>query len=301
MVNIFTYSDYRLYLKDAYLERREESSKFSYRFIASKVGFSSPGFFANVLAGKKDISLKLVLKFAELFRLNRKEKEYFELLVLFNKATGASEKKEYLDRMLSLHGSLIKKVESYQWEYFEKWYYTAVRELIAIRSFYGDYRALAAMVNPPITPAEAKKSIELLLSLGLIQKGMNGSFERTDAVITSGDEISKTLIDAYQVQAMDLAKYALDKLPSGTRNFSTLTLSVSASTYAAMIDELRSFRKRLLQMAQNSEEVDRIYQMNFHVFPLTTLPTKINTPLRLLDEKNQKQKFLKAPKKVVDD
>src|SRR3954463_7260401 len=101
LVNIFTYFDYRKFLQDAYNERRKENPNFSYRFIASKVGFSSPGFFANVLKGKKDISLKLALKFAELFKLVRKEKEYFELLVLFNKATGAGEKKEYLDRLLA--------------------------------------------------------------------------------------------------------------------------------------------------------------------------------------------------------
>jgi mannose-6-phosphate isomerase-like protein (cupin superfamily) len=46
------------------------------------------------------------------------------------------------------------------------------------------------MVNPPITISEAKKSIELLLSLGLIRKGVDGTFERTDAVITAGDELS---------------------------------------------------------------------------------------------------------------
>lgn len=281
MVNIFEYSDYRQYLKDAYTERRQESSKFSYRFIASKVGFASPGFFTNVLAGKKDISLKLVLKFAELFKLNRKEKEYFEVLVLFNKATSGGEKKEYLDRLLALRGSRVKKVEAHQWEYFEKWYYTAVRELIALRPFRGDFRALAAMVNPPISVSEARKSIELLLSLGLICKGPDGAFERTDAVISAGDELSKALIDSFQVQAMDLAKQALDKLPTGTRNFSTLTLSVSGATYEAMIEELRSFRRRLLEMAQNSDNVDRVYQMNFHVFPLTTLPSLAKPAIKL--------------------
>lgn len=281
MVNIFEYTDYRLYLKDAYTERRRESSKFSYRFIASKVGFTSPGFFTNVLAGKKDISLKLVLKFAELFKLNRKEKEYFEVLVLFNKSTSGGEKKEYLDRLMALRGSHIKKVEAHQWEYFEKWYYTAVRELIALRPFRGDYRALASMVNPPISVPEARKSIELLMNLGLIRKGMDGIYERTDAVISAGDEISKALIDGFQVQAMDLAKHAMDKLPSGMRNFSTLTLSVSGSTYDAMIEELRGFRRRLLEMAENSEDVDRVYQMNFHVFPLTTLPSRTAAALRM--------------------
>jgi uncharacterized protein (TIGR02147 family) len=272
VVNIFEYIDYRQYLRDAYAERRQESAKFSYRFIAGKVGFSSPGFFANVLSGKKDISLKLVLKFAELFRLGRKEKEYFELLVLFNKATGASEKKEYLDRLLAMRGGRVKKVEAHQWEYFEKWHHTAVRELIAIKPFRGDYRALAGMVNPSITVQEARKSVELLERLGLIRKTVDGAFERTDAAISAGDAVSQALISAYQVQAMELAKYAIDHQPSGTRNFSTLTMSVSGATYEAMLEELRAFRRRLLEMASESDDVDRVYQMNFHVFPLSSLP-----------------------------
>jgi len=270
--NIFEYIDYRRYLRDAYDERRKESSKFSYRFIAGKVGFSSPGFFANVLSGKKDISLKLVLKFAELFKLGRKEREYFETLVLFNKSTGASEKKEYLDRLLALRGTRVKSVEAHQWEYFEKWHHAVVRELIALKPFRGDFRALAAMMNPTITVPEARKSIELLERLGLIRKGSDGIYERTDAAISAGDAISKALIGAFQLQAIDLAKYAMESLPSGTRNFSTLTMSVSGATYEAMLEELRAFRRRLLDMAQESENVDRVYQMNFHVFPLSALP-----------------------------
>jgi uncharacterized protein (TIGR02147 family) len=286
VANIFEYIDYRRYLRDAYEERRRENPKFSYRFIAGKVGFSSPGFFANVLSGKKDISLKLVLKFAELFKLGRKEREYFETLVLFNKAAGASEKKEYLDRLLQLRGGKVKKVEAHQWEYFEKWHHAVVRELIALKPFRGDFKALAAMVNPPISAAEARKSVELLERLELIRKGLDGTYERTDAAISAGDDISKALIGAFQVQAMDLAKHALDHLPSGTRNFSTLTMSISGPTYLAMLEELRAFRRRLLEMAQASEQVDRVYQMNFHVFPLTALPAETvpapRPPLRTL-------------------
>lgn len=289
MANIFEYIDYRRYLRDAYEERRKESAKFSYRYIAGKVGFSSPGFFANVLSGKKDISLKLALKFAELFKLGRKEREYFEALVLFNKSTGASEKKEYLDRLLALRGTRVKSVDAHQWEYFEKWHHAVVRELIAIKPFRGDFRALAAMVNPPITAQEARKSVELLERLGLIRKGGDGTYERTDAALSAGDAISKALIAAFQIQAMDLAKHAMETLPGGVRNFSTLTMSVSESTYEAMLEELRAFRRRLLDMAQESEDVDRVYQMNFHVFPLSSLPSAAPTasrpPLRTVPPK----------------
>jgi len=265
-------------MKDAYDERRKANPNFSYRFIAARVGFASPGFFTNVLKGKKDISLKLAHKFAELFKLGRKEKDYFEALVLFKKAASTSEKKEYLDRMLALRGTRIKKLGAEQYEYFEKWYYTAVREAMALQPFRGDYRALAALINPPITVPEAKKAVDVLERLGLVKPDSDGVYERTDAVVSAGDEISKVLLNAFQIQAMDLAKHALDHLPSRTRNFSTLTLSISGTTYSAMVEELRAFRRRLLEMAKNSDEPDRIYQMNFQVFPLTVLSPKPKSP-----------------------
>jgi uncharacterized protein (TIGR02147 family) len=268
VINIFDYTDYRQYLQDAYSERKRENPKFSYRFVASRVGFSSPGFFTNVLKGKKDISLNLAFKFADLFKLGRKQREYLELLLLFHKAGGNREKEEYLNRLLALRSSTVKKVAANQYEFYEKWYYTAVREALALHPFRGDFRELSAQICPPITVAQARKSIELLEQLGLIRKDAEGSYERTDAVISAGDEISRVLINAFQVQAMELAKHALDRLPSGKRNFSTLTLSISASTYSAMLDELREFRGKLL----NSDNVDRVYQMNFQVFPLTALP-----------------------------
>ena len=291
MANIFDYIDYRRFLRDAYEERRKENAKFSYRFIAGKVGFSSPGFFANVLSGKKDISLKLALKFAELFRLNRKEKEYFEALVLFNKSADPAEKKVYLDRLQALRGSNVKKVEAHQWEYFEKWHHAVVRELIALKPFRGDFRALAAMVNPPISIQDARKSVELLERLGLIRKESDGVYERTDAAISAGDAVSQALITGFQVQAMDLAKHALENMPKSARSFSTLTMSISEPTYLAMLEELRAFRRRLLDMAQASDDVDRVYQMNFHVFPLTRLPeppaAAPRAPLRTLPPKER--------------
>jgi len=69
---------------------------------------------------------------------------------------------------------------------------------------------------------------------------------------------------------MDLAKEAVDRFPRDTRSISTLTLSLSAEVYAAIDAKLALFRREVLDMVKNDTNgVDRVYQFNFQVFPLT--------------------------------
>ncbi len=271
MVDVFVYSDYRQFLADAYAERHNRDRRFSYRFIAQKAGFASAGFFTNVLKGKKDVSMPLAIRLADVFGLSPRQRQYFEQLVMFNKSQTESEKQEHLKRLRNLRGRAAKNVDGSQGEFYAQWQNTALREVLALKPFNGDYKALGAMLNPPLSAAEARKAVDLLLQLGLVRKISGGSLERTDPNLTAGDAVSQALIVGYQLQTIELARRALEELPKNQRNFSTLTLSISAATYTDILEELRVFRKRVLTMAAESQDPDRVIQMNFHVFPLTHL------------------------------
>lgn len=273
-MDVFNYTDYRQFLADAYAERHSRDRRFSYRFIAQKAGFASAGFFTNVLKGKKDISLHLAIRLCGVFGLSPRQRQYFEQLVLFNKAHSEAERQDHLKRLRTLRGRAAKSLEGHQGEFYAKWQYTAIREALALKPFKGDYQALGAMLNPPLTAIEARKAVDLLIELGLLRKITGGSLERTDPNLTTGEAISPELIMGFQVQVMELAKKALEELPTEQRNFSTLTLSISQPTYLAMLEELRSFRKRLLTMAAESDDPDRVIQMNFQIFPLTQIEEK---------------------------
>jgi uncharacterized protein (TIGR02147 family) len=77
MIEPFEYLNYRKLLKDLYEERKAEQPFFSYRYIAQKVGFTSAGFFTNIISGKRNISPEYIFKFAEVFKLKKTENEYF--------------------------------------------------------------------------------------------------------------------------------------------------------------------------------------------------------------------------------
>jgi uncharacterized protein (TIGR02147 family) len=270
MVDIFAYSDYRKYLHDFYEAEKKRNRHFSHRYIAQKVGFNSSGFFSKILQGTTNISNELALKFAEFCKLKKSEADYFGLLVLYNQAKSHADKKRWFEKILVFSKSKVKIVEISQYEFFEKWYYVAIRELLAFYKFDGDFKELAKNVDPPISPSQAKKAIGLLLRLGLIKKDVDGIYSQTDALISTGYDAKTVAINNFQLATLDLAKESIDRFSKEERDISTLTLSFSGPTYQVLGEKLKTFRREMLELVKNdTNPIDRVYQINFQIFPLS--------------------------------
>lgn len=270
MISVFDYTDYRALLRDLYQQEKRDKPFFSYRYICAKVGFTSAGFFTNIIAGKRNISSDIIFKFAELFKFNKRETEYFETLVLYDQSKQHTHKKFYYEKLLSMRRGKVRELAADQYEYFNKWYYVAVREALNFFDFKGDYRALAKKLRPAITPSEAKEAVVLLERLGLVAKNANGTYSLTDATITTVPHVPLVAVHNFQIATMDLAKQALDRIPREERTISTLTLSLSKETFDAVSEKLALFRREMLDMVKNDQhEVDRVFQFNFQIFPLT--------------------------------
>jgi uncharacterized protein (TIGR02147 family) len=268
-INLYDYADYRAFLKDWYKRERDSDRKISYRRLAQDIGFKSPGHFSLIVNAKANLSLKVLDRFIRYLGLSKKEAEYFQALVLYNQAKALDEKKRYFDRMMSFKQFRIRSIEATQYEFLEKWYYLAVREVLAVHAFKGDYTALAQMIEPAISVDEARKAIETLKRLGLISRDAQGRWQRVETVLASGPEAPSLAVNAFLSQAMDLAKSALDRIPKEDRVLAATTVSVSQETFEEIREETRNFRKRILEMAQRDPRPDRIYQFQFHVFPLS--------------------------------
>jgi uncharacterized protein (TIGR02147 family) len=268
-LNLFDYFDYRNLMRDLYKERKAEDAGFSYRSIARRAGFSSAGFFTKILQGKSNISLPLIFKFAEVFKLTKAQTDYFELLVLFAQATSNSEKRHYFEKIVTVRKSKVKTLDPVQFELFDKWYYVAVREILDVYLFSDDYKDLAKKVYPPIKPSEAKEAVETLEKLGLIRRDPNGYYKRLDTIVSSGDEWESLVIQKYQSETIELAREALYAVPKTNRDISTLTLSISESGLQRLKEKIKEYRRELLEIAKADENADRVYQLNLQLFPLS--------------------------------
>jgi uncharacterized protein (TIGR02147 family) len=271
MPDIFAYLDYRQFLNDSIAERRKENSNFSLRYISQKAGIKSSGFLSMVLKGTRNISEKLIIELARILKLNKKERHYFRSLVYFNQAKSHSEKSHFYREILSLQKGPVRTVTQNRYEFYDKWYYSAIRELVAIYEVTDEnYEMLAKVIKPVVKPGEVKSALEVLTRLGLITKTKPGVYKRTDAVITSGVSVVKPFaIQNFQLATLELAKSAYERFPREERELSTLTMSIDKTTYNLIQKKVAKLRSEIMELARSVPEPEQVYQLNMQLFPLS--------------------------------
>ncbi len=271
MPELFTYIDYRKFLKDYYEEQKAKDAKFSHRYFTMKVGFSSSGYFSDVLAGKKNLSGAFMLKFAKALKMGREEEEYFLNLVSFNQAKTLEEKNRFYEKMMTTGKVKVDLLDAGQHEYISKWHYAAVRELLHYHDFGDDFKDLGRRLDPPIPAKEARKAIELLTTLGLIARDDKGNWRPTSANLKLGSGFDTFSLANHHRSTLELAVRALDAFPVDQRGFSTLTLPLTADKIRKAKTAIKNLRMYLLALSENGAKADRVYQFNFQLFPVTRI------------------------------
>ncbi|MBK9576989.1 MAG: TIGR02147 family protein [Fibrobacterota bacterium] len=271
MPEIFTYTDYRKFLSDAWAERKARDAKFSHRFIALRAGFASSGFFSKILSGDVNLTPSGALKLAEIFRLSNRETRYFELLVLYDQARSHEERMLFLDRIVASRNLGVPELETSKTAFCRDWRAVAVLQALDLIEHRDDHALLGRMLTPKVEAAEVGRILALLDELGLAAKGDDGIWRKTQATLTTGDAESEA-IDLFRQTTMELGIESMDRWTREDRSISTLTLSVSRQTFERLRDKLRCLRREALDMASSDDLPDRVIQVNFQMFPLAVRP-----------------------------
>jgi uncharacterized protein (TIGR02147 family) len=269
MQPVFEYIDYRKYLKDFYAESKSSKKYFSYRYFAGKAGLNSPILLKMVIDGKRNLSRKTINKFISGIILKEKEAVYFRNLVLFNQAKSAQEKQEYYRLLRSLFKMVPQHlIEDEELNYFDKWYYSALREGVCHHNFKDDWGRIAACVTPHITPAEAQSAVEWLLYHGFLQKTKRGTYEQVQRAITTRSEVLSLAVRKFNRKMIQLAEQSLDAVEVKQRFATGITVGINAEAYDILVAEIEAFRDRVVQFVNSVDPADRVYQVNIQLFPL---------------------------------
>ena len=271
MLPVFAYTDYRTFLSDYVAEQKRKDRRFSYAVLARRVGFKSRTFLHKVINGEKRLSYKKSSKVGAAINLRRKEIAYFRTLVRLNEESSLDKKISCYEKLNALNkrndALLIRKD---QYDYFSTWYLAPLRELTVMTDFGNDYKKLGAMLSPPISAALARRGVTLLLRLNLIKKQGDG-YIQTGASITTGDLVKSLAVARFQKQTIDLAAKALSR-PLQEREIATLTFGTNEAGFRQIQAEIIAFRKKLIEIILSHQQLDRVYQLNFQLFPLTRCP-----------------------------
>lgn len=276
MITIFEYTDYRQYLSDLFQEKKRQNPGFSHRVLSKKLGLSTSNYVLLIMQGKRNLNPDLRYKMSNIFDHSRKEADYFELMVNFAHAKTDSEKNYYYTKMISIRKTLkIQVLDDRQYEYLSTWYNPVIRELVTHPEWNGDFSILAKSVRPAITAVQARRSVELLLRCGLIEK-KDGKYIQSSPVITTlQSDVSPLAVTNFHREMCRRALETLDSNNRENRNMTGSTLHISQKTFQMIQEEITQFRLRILEMAQADDNADSVYHINFHMFPVSS-PIKKN-------------------------
>ncbi|MBK8804575.1 MAG: TIGR02147 family protein [Fibrobacteres bacterium] len=269
MPDVFTYNDYRAFLRDWYEWKKGVNPRFSYRLLADKVGFKSAGFFTQLLQGKTTMSLDLSHRFAECFGLDRRETEFFVAMVQANQAKSLVEEKRQLDRMMELRPQPLQRLARDRSEFLATWFHTVVWQLLEVLDVREDCTQLAASLVPAIDPAEAIESLLLLERLGMARRQSDGRWRQLDPILSVHREIPQAVTRKFYLSLNKLAAQSHDRFDRDERLLSWVTLSISDDKREEMVEEVRAFRRHLVELARGDGKPQDVHQLLIQLFPLS--------------------------------
>jgi uncharacterized protein (TIGR02147 family) len=268
---IFDYLDYRAFLKDMFCFRKWKDKHFSYRYFAGKSGFASPNYLKLVIDGARNLTNGSIAKIAKGFKLKKQEREYFENLVFMNQAGDHDERDHYYRKMMSSKGyGHVQRIEKASYDYFSKWYYPVIREVVQFGDRRHTPRQIASLLSPSIKPKEAEKALELLVELGLIRKDAKGRWEQCDKVVSTGPEVKSLVIANFHREMMQLGAKSIDSFPADQRDISGVTISTKKENMNEIKKKIAAFREEILELACSDKDDDQVVQINIQAFPLTS-------------------------------
>lgn len=243
MKEIFAYTDYRKFLADYFEEQKRNSPHFSHRYFSQKAGFSTSNFLYLVINGKRNLTKESIFKIATAMKLAKKEMEYFENLVFYGQSKTIKEKGHYLEKLNTFRKSVIaKELTKDQFEFFSSWVHPVVREVACYTKGPITPRVVAEAVRPRITPNEAKKSLELLVRLGLLARTADGRFEQAAALMTTPPEVQSLAVANFHIQNMALAAEAIDRFKPQNRDISSVVLGITK-------ENAKAIKKRIQELS----------------------------------------------------
>ena len=266
MKPIVDYTDFRLYMRDFY-EERKRCSAFSWREFSKLAGFSSPSYMKVVCDGKSKLSRIGVERTGAAMGLSGFEMDYFRAMVVFGQAETEEKKVEAYEKMLAMAKSYkVRVLEGDLFEYYESWRNPVLRELAPIMPG-ATPGEMAKMCYPEVSALEVRESLDFLTKSGLLKK-VDGNFVQSETSLRGTTDATRLAMRGMHRIMSQLATPALE-LPKEIRNFSGVTMGLSRESFGKVEKVLNECRRQIIDIAAEEKNIEQVYRVNLQLFPLT--------------------------------
>ena len=195
--------------------------------------------------------------------------EYFRMMVLFCDSPRPEVRNSSFEKMMKIaQENRVEFLEAKSFAYFSSWANPVLRELAPIMKGASPLEMGHTLV-PAISAAEARESLDLQESLGLLEKDECGNYHQTSEGVSSSREVMSATVVNMQKQYAHLAAEALERYSREYRHISGMTMGLDREAYERLAAELDAFRKKVADIVSNVKSYDRVYRLNLQLFPLS--------------------------------
>ena len=275
MKSILEYKDYRAYMQD-YYDYRKSHGAFSWREFCKLAGFTSPNFLKLVCTGQSSLSKIKIAPVAKAMGLTGYECEYFKQLVLFGNAETDTAKKAALLEMekIALEHK-VRVVDSDAFQYYESWKYPVIRELAPMMPG-AQPRKIADECKEYVSAEEVRDILAFLVKAGFLKKDGEKIYSQTEKAVIGSAEAQPIAIRAMHKEMGNMAVRAVERYNASERYFTGMTIGVNEANYARIVAEIDACAKKIAAIANETENLNQVYGLNFQFFPFTNKIEGVN-------------------------
>lgn len=277
------YTDYRQYLKDFYLFKREQTRSdirpYSYANFAASADIRSPNYLKLVIEGQRNLSSAMAKKFGKALGLSKEEIEEFLALVDYCQATEPLERNRYLKVLADLRVRQQLKageIKAETWEKVPSWVTWVLHAMTEQKDVVFEAERLTEIMKGGAHADEIRKSLDKLLESGELVRAEDGSVTKGRELMNGSEDVPVALVRKLQAELIYLGLESLFQDAPQEREFGAMTVSLTEAEFEQLKFELRQFRKRWtkdISVQRKQSKGDRVFQLNIQLFPVTNQTT----------------------------
>ncbi|MGE3608749.1 MAG: TIGR02147 family protein [Bacteriovoracaceae bacterium] len=270
-IDIYSYKDPALFLRDHWLLKKKKNPSFSIRAWSKSLGITSHSQLHQMIYGKRAIPKKYLSNLVKNLQLNNGQVEYLEALIDIQKAKSEEEKSFYLNKILSKRKQLkVVFHEIEQFDLVKNPLHFFILEMFQLKNQNLTVDQIKEHLQFEYSTAEIKRAIDTLLKLGIASKISENEYTKIPNNIFNQSEVPNAAIREYHKNLADLTKVAIEKQDLNEREFNAVTFNIKKETLSEAKKAIREFREQFVdKFCAMESEGDQTYHLNVNFFAIT--------------------------------
>ena len=271
--SIFSFIDYREFMRAWITHRRSVQPDYSYAVFAEESGLSR-GTLPNVLSKARSPRPETLDAFATAMSLSPSERNYLGKLVEIDAADSVTRRWELLAELFSRRAygqsERIEDRPSAFERFTSRWYYGAIRELAQHPDFRPDPEWIAKVLIPSISVEDAREALDTLADLDMLEVDDRGRAHTRTRWVQTAAETDAEASHRFHSEIVPFVARHFDAVPEGERHLTggLVLLSEAAMPEAKLL--LQQVVERIATIGGDPTVRDRrVYHFAIQLVPVT--------------------------------